>query len=693
MLSESHLINGLAGAQAIGYTYNLAGELKSLTDPHGRTVHYEYDATGRPLAVTGSGYNTSQFITNYQYRAWGAPKHFNTPALEYNTVGSVDFSYNTRLQLTHFEWVKPYSAGSLDVYKSNYQYYSDGRVKFISDVRAGANLQELYHNFDRGYRYDHVGRLATALTGDEARGGSTADGPYKETYQYDAWDHMTNRTNRIWSKPPDTYIANYINNRNHDPLSVWEYDADGNATRDDNGPSNYDASGRNIGYGSSRFYIPTGAFNTNPTWNPSVVTNTYDGDGQLVKQLEAIGQDHFDAYFVRSTALGGALILWIEVFSNTSITNSSDTLSFASVYAGGERIAQSRDGNVVFEFGEPFTGRRRDVEPDPLGQVVGTFDPGPEEPVDSGGYPEPHEFGNVENPGGGCTIDGITIDCNTGLRFVNSGGAYVCQNNNCSLRRTTVTIRDRTGHVTTYGGWIGPNALPDGLSHTWRGGAAFNASLAFRYATGAGFEGQLKAGIAAAILSSSLEYGGGFLGAASFSPQNRGRSTRLPLPTDLKARVMDIVNNPTTRCLEFIANLLAAAAIDGEPFSYNVSDLFDRVGNQAGFRLKKMENAGEANRRGNKRVIYVNPVPATGLENDPRGLNHTLNGYAATVLVELMHHAKASGLYSDRTLAKALFSLLTPQERIAYRLPRTDDIMTNSDYFHPLFNKKCFEAR
>ena len=419
MNSESRLINGLSGTQTIGYTYTLSGGLKSLTDPQGRTVNYDYDRRGRLTGVTGSGYtNTSQFISNYQYRAWDAPKHFNAPAVEYGTTGSIDFSYNTRLQLTHFEWNKPYSVATVDEYKSDYQYYADGRIKFISDARLAPYEQELFHNFDRGYRYDHAGRLVTALTGDEARGGGTPDGPYKETYQYDVWNHMNNRVNRIWSKPLDTWTGNYINNRNHDPLSLWEYDADGNATRDDNGPSSFDAAGRKSSYGSSRYYIPTGAFNTNPTWNPSVTTNTYDGDGQLVHQLEAIGTDHFDAYFVRSTVLGGALILWTEVSTNSYYAPGwSSTLRFAPIYAGGERIAQSMDGNVTFEFEEPFTGRRRGVEPDPLGQPVGTMDPGPDEPADPGGYPEAHEFGNVEDPGGGCTMDGITIDCATAMRF------------------------------------------------------------------------------------------------------------------------------------------------------------------------------------------------------------------------------------------------------------------------------------
>ena len=92
-----------------------------------------------------------------------------------------------------------------------------------------------------------------------------------------------------------------------------------------------------------------------------------------------------------------------------------------SIYANGDRIGTSTNGNIRFEHAEPITGRRTDVEPDPLGQEVGTIDPGPDSPGDVGQYPEPHEFGNGEDPANGCTLDGITIDCPTLARFMNMG--------------------------------------------------------------------------------------------------------------------------------------------------------------------------------------------------------------------------------------------------------------------------------
>jgi hypothetical protein len=387
---------------------------------------------GRLANVTGSGYNNaSQFASAFQYRAWGAPKHYNIGFEWWNgtsTLTPTDFSYNSRLQLTHFELAHP-TSGASSIYSSSYQYYADGRLKFVSDMRAwsiqeGWPPTENMHQFDRGYSYDHAERLTQGLTGDEARGGSNPDGPYKETYQYDVWDHMTNRVDRIWSRPVDSLDTTYVNNRNQ--LWYYTYDADGNPTSD----GSFDASGRKSSYGTSRFYIPFGSFNPNPTWNSAVDTNTYDGDGLLVKQLEAIGTDHFDSYWIRSTVLGGAVILWTEVATNSYYAPGwSNTIRLSSIYAAGDKIAHSTDGNVTFDHAEPLTGRRSGVEADPLGQEVGSYDPGPDDPGGVGEYPERHEYGNAEDMNLGCTADGITVDCNTAMRLLTAGAAGLAPSN------------------------------------------------------------------------------------------------------------------------------------------------------------------------------------------------------------------------------------------------------------------------
>ena len=55
----------------LSYDYNLAGELKTITDPWAGVINYGFDATGRLNNMTGSGYGSvTQFASNLQYRAW-----------------------------------------------------------------------------------------------------------------------------------------------------------------------------------------------------------------------------------------------------------------------------------------------------------------------------------------------------------------------------------------------------------------------------------------------------------------------------------------------------------------------------------------------------------------------------------------------------------------------------------------------
>src|SRR6185369_15374562 len=91
--------------------------------------------------------------------------------------------------------------------------------------------------------------------------------------------------------------------------------------------------------------------------------------------------------------------------------------------------------------------------------------------------------------------------------------------------------------------------------------------------------------------------------------------------------------------------------------------LYERVESEGGFSLKRLErdHAGESNFKGGKRIIYVNPIsiPATARE-----ILHSEYAYANTVLNELMHHARKNGTFSDRALARAAFSIMSPDEKL-----------------------------
>jgi hypothetical protein len=171
---------------------------------------------------------------------------------------------------------------------------------------------------------------------------------------------------------------------------------------------------------------------------------------------------------------------------------------------------------------------------------------------------------------------------------------------------------------------------------------------------------------------------------AGGNPQNT-----LPLHSDLEDRVNSVVTNPKGDCADYIKKLLAEVASNyGEAFSDDPSKLFNRVQGEGGFHLKKMKYDGEANFNGNSRVVYIKPRTLSGSESD-RVIEHTKNGYAVTALNELMHHARNSGVYTDRMLAEAAYNLLTPWGQFGHPLPKSNDVIANSKYFHPFLNLHC----
>lgn len=161
----------------------------------------------------------------------------------------------------------------------------------------------------------------------------------------------------------------------------------------------------------------------------------------------------------------------------------------------------------------------------------------------------------------------------------------------------------------------------------------------------------------------------------------------LPIPNDLERRIKDIVTQ-STGCAEFVKSLLENVKKNGngDPDSTDAVELFKRIER---IETKKTEFQAEANFfDGDKRAIYLKRKYVTGRESD-KLLEHERYGYAMAALNDLMHHARESGVYSDRALAQAIFPLLTDEEKIAHPLPTSSDYLVNSKYFHPLFNTRC----
>ena len=385
MTSETRTFIGV-GTFALNYDYNLAGQLKSLTDHTNQTINYGLDSTGRLSNITGTNYSVSQFVNSVAYRAWGAPKQ-----MAYGNGRTASISYNTRLQATHFEI--PTAAGFPATMSVDYQYSNDGRLSYSRD--------NLNPKLDRSYSFDHVERITLAQSGAEARGEpQTQDRPYRESFSFDTFNHLSSRSTSHWSKVPGFGSSDsYTNNRRNG----WQYDADGNLTDNNARQYSYDAANRMV-------FISGGSVN-----------QFFDGDGRRAKTTEP----NVVTYYLRSSVLGGQVI---EELDGTGMK----TQGF--VYVGGKVLAeQYQNGSINFVH-EDLSGvsvRRTNaqvgntndfIELDPMGAEAFMEDPYLEDSQFGGrgeGGPVYPGYGNISDPSRGCTANGLYSPCD--FHFWGSG--------------------------------------------------------------------------------------------------------------------------------------------------------------------------------------------------------------------------------------------------------------------------------
>ena len=414
LISETRQFTGLSGSYPLSYTYNVAGEVESVTDPTGVVVSYEYDKTGRLSDVKGSTYaGVSEYATAIRYRAFDAVK-----SLTYGNSQTLNQSYNARRQLTSF------AVGSL--LSADFQYHPDGQIRYARD-----NTDP---KMDRAYHYDQAGRISEALSGAESRGESTADGVYRQTYQYDVWDNLTGKAvNRFWSGG-EPFAITYVNDR----AQGTNYDADGRVTRDANDRTHaYDAAGRQTttqevsrasswATGGAQPNSPPGGYYTTTTLT---IGQTYDEDGGCTKRVETKTQatpfyqpvttQRVD-YYVRSSVLGGEVI--------TELT-SAGAKRKTNVYAGGTVVAEQQLYNegqqsITWKHLNPVTGTTMESgaggaaggkkDYDPFGLELGYADPylQNEEPdYASMGGSFYREGGNPFGESDGCQWNGMPIRC------------------------------------------------------------------------------------------------------------------------------------------------------------------------------------------------------------------------------------------------------------------------------------------
>jgi len=310
------------------YTYHIGGGLKSVTDPYGDAINYAYDQTARLDAVTGSSFGgVTTYAQNPEYRAWGGLKH-----LEYGNAIEADITFDSAMRPATFNLQK---SGNDPVMEKAYQYYPDGKLKFVDDEVNGI--------FDRLQTFDHLGRIVAAKSSTEASGTPVTTDldtnlPYRQSYDFNAFGNLTQRDNLHWgtdywdnrlSNLSYTYENNRVTNAN------WAYDWDGRVIQT-SGPDDW----------SSITYDARGMLKTLHSYHPTITTRHYDGYGREGKRERSVWvenetppnfgewQEEDDEYFIRSSVLGGAVV---------TETGPTGKKKQTFVYAAGAKIASQTE--------------------------------------------------------------------------------------------------------------------------------------------------------------------------------------------------------------------------------------------------------------------------------------------------------------------------------------------------------------
>jgi RHS repeat-associated protein len=250
----------------LNYTYNLAGELASVTYPSGRVITQNLDNIGRLSSIVGNlnSVNTtyasgfafspaSQVIGfrygNNVYASFG----YSADRLQ---LGCLDYSTTNRSSCTHDGTTKFGLSYSFPASPAN-----NGQVAGVTDAVDNGR--------SAAYIYDSLYRLTSAITT-----GSTAYPKWGLSETYDRYGNRTAQSTITGQGctgitcPTNSISVSTTTNRVSSP---YAYDASGNMTNDGSNTLAYDAENRTL----------------SATSGSSSGTYTYDGNGLRIKKVSA----------------------------------------------------------------------------------------------------------------------------------------------------------------------------------------------------------------------------------------------------------------------------------------------------------------------------------------------------------------------------------------------------------------------
>ncbi len=301
----------------IGYGYNSAGELNSLTYPSNRVVSPGYDAVGRMTQISSGGTN---YLSSMAYNSAQLPTAFT-----YGNGVQASFGYNDHLQPASLS----YTSGATALLNLSYNYldsngHNNGQIQSITDSRGTA--------FSTSYSYDSLGRLQQAQTND-----LTAANTWRLVWDYDRYGNRLSQTltggTMAVGQPQLTFDAT----TNHITTTGFVYDANGNLTHDTAGAYTFDADNHM----------------TQSVIGSTTATYSYDGH----------------RWRVQKTA-GGTTTTYIYAGSKVIAEYVGGSLSREYIYSGSKLLATVAGTSVTYHHPDHLSNR---VETNSSGSTTRTF--------------------------------------------------------------------------------------------------------------------------------------------------------------------------------------------------------------------------------------------------------------------------------------------------------------------------------
>jgi YD repeat-containing protein len=632
--SEQRHINALNRDYTLSYSYTLSGQLQSITDPFGSVINYGYDSTGRLGSVTGSAYaNLTSYVSNIQYRAWGAVKSATYGDSSYSTT-----QYNSRLQPNQY---RLWNGNATSRLREDFAYYDDGRLHTITDLddTQGTNPPTTLRFMSRSYAYDHAGRVTSG-------GGSPAQTPFIQGYGYDAFNNLTSRSGSYGWQYSQTDTATYTNNKR----TGWTYDADGRLTYS---PANPSSSARTWVYNAAGQLISV----TETTASSNLTdTNGYDGDAQLVSEVVTGGYSPSTDYLIRSSVLDAEVIVKLDVAGNRAITYvPAGGLLFARQtkdYYGQPAVEWTqRDSVGVTEVGTNIWVAAYDA----LGNYVALQPhPAPYQPPapPTGMYGPSYgsvgsSFSNANNYSTGCmSASGSPSDCSGTMRQLMSLGFYsnlpgVYNDMGQSLSGHEAYVTDR--YNAHYNASAGQTGSAEGSSSVYYGDI-YTSSVT------------ISAGEDFVEASADDQVSWDMI---PFLPQN---TQVVPLP-DLRAGLEALLKKSKGDCGKYVQRLLdeAAKLFPQNPLQgKTVMELFEKISKQGGYRTDARSAntvSGDLSNTDGRYPATVHLLPwntyghPTAYQIDSANRNYIYGALHETL------HLAGKGWLLDYQLAKAAYSI------------------------------------